>query len=103
MYNMTAQEIIKKPVLTEKSYAGFANKVYTFEVAKDANKVEIAKAVEELFGVKVARVNTLNVKGKIRTRNTKSGVKKGSTGDWKKAIVALKADSKAIEFFESLS
>ena len=60
---MDAHNIIKKPVLTEKSYAGISNKVYTFEVAKEANKIEIAKAVEELFGVKVARVNTLNVKG----------------------------------------
>ena len=100
---MDAHNIIKKPVLTEKSYAGISNKVYTFEVAKEANKIEIAKAVEELFGVKVARVNTLNVKGKVRTRNTKSGVKKGSTGDWKKAVVFLKADSKSIEFFDSLS
>lgn len=100
---MIATEIIKRPVLTEKSYAGIANKVYTFEVAKEANKIEIAKAVEELFGVKVARVNTLNVKGKTRTRNTKSGVQVGSTGDWKKAVVFLKADSKSIEFFDSLS
>lgn len=100
---MDAHNIIKKPVLTEKSYAGISNKVYTFEVAKEANKIEIAKAVEELFGVKVARVNTLNVKGKVRTRNTKSGVTKGSTGDWKKAVVFLKADSKGIEFFDSLS
>lgn len=100
---MDAHSIIKKPVLTEKSYAGIANKVYTFEVAKEANKIEIARAVEELFGVKVARVNTLNVKGKVRTRNTKSGVTKGSTGDWKKAVVFLKADSKGIEFFDSLS
>ena len=100
---MDAHNIIKKPVLTEKSYAGISNKVYTFEVAKEANKIELAKAVEELFGVKVARVNTLNVKGKVRTRNTKSGVTKGSTGDWKKAVVFLKADSKGIEFFDSLS
>lgn len=100
---MEAHEIIKKPVLTEKSYSGIANKVYTFEVAKEANKIQIAKAVEELFDVKVARVNTLNVKGKVRTRNTKSGVTKGSTGDWKKAVVFLKADSKSIEFFDSLS
>lgn len=100
---MTAQEIIKKPVLTEKSYSGIANKVYTFEVARDANKIEIRNAVEELFGVKVARVNTLNVKGKIRTRNTKSGQTKGSTGDWKKAVVFLTDDSKSIEFFDSLS
>lgn len=100
---MDAHSIIKRPVLTEKSYAGIANKVYTFEVAKEANKIQIAKAVEELFDVKVARVNTLNVKGKVRTRNTKSGMTKGSTGDWKKAVVFLKADSKGIEFFDSLS
>ena len=100
---MTAHDIILEPVLTEKSYAGIPNKVYTFVVAKEANKIQIAKAVEELFDVQVARVNTLNVKGKIRTRNTKSGVTKGSTGDWKKAVVFLKADSKGIEFFDSLS
>ncbi|MBQ8430520.1 MAG: 50S ribosomal protein L23 [Clostridia bacterium] len=100
---MTAHDIILEPVLTEKSYAGIANKVYTFVVNKNANKIEIAKAVEELFDVEVARVNTLNCKGKIRTRNTKSGVKKGSTGDYKKAVVFLKDSSKAIEFFESLS
>jgi len=103
MYNMTAHDIILKPVLTEKSYAGIQNKVYTFIVAKDANKIQIAKACEELFGVEVARVNTLNVKGKIRTRNTKSGVSKGSTGDYKKAVVFLKDSSKSIEFFDSLS
>lgn len=100
---MTAQEIILKPVLTEKSYAGIQNKVYTFIVAKDANKIQIRNAVEELFGVEVARVNTLNVKGKIRTRNTKSGVTKGSTGDYKKAVVYLKDSSKSIAFFDSLS
>lgn len=100
---MTAHDIILKPVLTEKSYAGIQNKVYTFIVAKDANKIQIAKACEELFGVEVARVNTLNVKGKIRTRNTKSGVTKGSTGDYKKAVVFLKDSSKSIEFFDSLS
>ena len=71
---MTAHDIILKPVLTEKSYAGIPNKVYTFIVAKDANKIQIRNAVEELFEVKVAKVNTLNCKGKIRTRNTKSGV-----------------------------
>jgi len=100
---MTAHDIILEPVLTEKSYAGIPNKVYTFVVAKDANKIQIAKAVEELFDVQVARVNTLNVKGKIRTRNTRSGVTKGSTGDYKKAVVFLREGSKGIEFFESLS
>ena len=98
-----AQDIIIKPIITENSMKGIADRKYTFQVAKDANKIEIAKAVEELFGVKVARVNTLNVKGKTRTRNTKSGVQVGSTGDWKKAVVFLKADSKSIEFFDSLS
>ena len=100
---MTAHDIILEPVLTEKSYAGIPNKVYTFVVAKEANKIQIAKAVEELFDVQVARVNTLNVKGKIRTRNTRSGVTKGSTGDYKKAVVFLREGSKGIEFFESLS
>ena len=100
---MIAHDIIVRPIITEKSMLGAVNKVYTFEVAKEANKIEIARAVEEIFDVKVARVNTLNVKGKIRTRNTKSGVTKGSTGDWKKAVVFLKADSKGIEFFDSLS
>ena len=103
MYNMTAHDIILKPVLTEKSYAGIPNKVYTFIVAKDANKIQIRNAVEELFEVKVAKVNTLNCKGKIRTRNTKSGVTEGNTGDYKKAIVYLTDDSKSIAFFDSLS
>ena len=84
-------------MLTEKSYAGIPNKVYTFIVAKEANKIQ------ELFEVKVAKVNTLNCKGKIRTRNTKGGVVEGSTGDYKKAVVYLTDDSKSIAFFDSLS
>lgn len=100
---MRAQEIILEPIMTEKSYAGFPNKVYTFKVATAANKVEIKKAVEELFEVKVDRVNTVNCKGKLRSRNTKSGLVTGRTSDYKKAIVFLKADSKAIPFFESLN
>ena len=63
---MNCYDIIKRPVLTEKSYAGVPAKVYTFEVAKSANKVEIAKAVEVVFGVKVASVNTSIVKGKTK-------------------------------------
>ena len=81
----TAHDIILKPVITEASMQGIANKKYTFQVAKDANKIEIAKAVAELFGVKVAKVNTINVNGKYR----RQGIKGGYTPDWKKAIVTL--------------
>ena len=100
---MRATEVIIKPILSEKSYADIANKRYTFKVAKDANKVEIKKAVEELFEVQVARVNTANCKGKKRVRNTRHGQVEGRTSDYKKAIVFLKADSKPIAFFESLN
>ena len=100
---MKAQEIILAPIMTEKSYAGIPNKVYTFKVATDANKIEIRKAVEELFEVQVARVNTANCKGKKRVRNTKHGQVEGRTSDYKKAVVFLKPESKAIAFFESLN
>ena len=100
---MKAQEIILEPIMTEKSYAGIPNKVYTFKVATAANKVEIKKAVEQLFEVQVARVNTVNVKGKTKTRNTRSGQVVGKTSDYKKAVVFLKPESKAIAFFESLN
>ena len=100
---MRAQEIILEPIMTEKSYAGIPNKVYTFKVATAANKIEIRKAVEELFEVQVARVNTISCKGKTKTRNTKSGQVVGKTSDYKKAIVFLKPESKAIAFFESLN
>lgn len=89
--------------MSEKSYAGIQNKVYTFVVDKRAGKVEIKKAVEEIFKVQVEKVNTLIVKGKTVLRNTKSGVTVGNTGDYKKAIVTLTKDSKPIAFFESLS
>lgn len=94
----TAHDIILKPVITEASMQDIANKKYTFQVAKDANKIEIAKAVVELFGVKVAKVNTINVNGKYR----RQGIKGGYTPDWKKAIVTLTEDSKSIEFFDSM-
>lgn len=100
---MKAQDIIIKPLMTEKSYAGIASKVYTFVVNKAANKVEIKNAVEELFNVEVAKVNTLNVKGHTKTQNTKKGRTVGKTSDYKKAIVSLKESSKPIAFFESLS
>lgn len=95
---MAAQDIIIRPVISEKSMTGTAMKKYTFKVAKDANKIEIAKAVEELFEVKVAKVNTLNVKGHLR----RQGRTQGYTPSWKKAIVALTKDSKEIEFFEGM-
>ena len=94
----TAHDIILKPVITEASMQGIANKKYTFKVAKDANKIEIAKAVAELFGVKVAKVNTMNVNGRYR----RQGLNGGYTADWKKAIVTLTEDSKSIEFFDSM-
>lgn len=95
---MLAQDIVIKPIITEKSMSGLQNGKYTFEVAKNANKVEIAKAVEELFGVKVAKVNTLNVRGRYK----RMGMNAGYTAAWKKAIVTLTADSKTIEFFDGM-
>ena len=94
-----AQDIIIKPIITENSMMGIADKKYTFQVAKDANKIEIAKAVEELFGVKVAKVNTISVRG----REKRMGRNSGYTPSWKKAIVTLKKDSKGIEFFDSIA
>ena len=94
----TAQDIIIAPVITEASMAAIAQKKYTFRVMKKVNKQEIAAAVEELFGVKVAKVNTINVRG----RSKRMGLHSGKTADWKKAIVTLTADSKGIEFFESM-
>ena len=95
----TAQDIIIAPVITEKSMSVIADKKYTFKVAKGANKIEIAKAVEELFKVKVAKVNTISVRGKSR----RMGRYEGMTSSYKKAVVTLKSSSKAIAFFESLS
>ena len=94
-----AHDIILKPVITEESMMGTAFKKYTFKVAKDANKAEIKAAVEEVFGVKVSKVNTLNCKGHLR----RYGRYEGYTSAWKKAIVTLTADSKTIEFFEGLN
>ncbi len=93
-----AQDIILRPIITENSMDGIADRKYTFEVAKDANKIEIAKAVEELFGVKVSKVNTINVDGKLR----RYGRFEGYTASRKKAIVTLTEDSKAIEFFDGM-
>ena len=98
---MIAHDIIIRPIITEKSMLGAVNKVYTFEVAKTANKIEIAKACEAIFGdkIKVAKVNTVSVRGKFRRQGRNNG---GYTKSWKKAIVTLTEASKPIEFFEGM-
>ena len=96
---MISYDVIIRPIITERSMAGAAEKKYVFEVAPAAGKIEIKKAVEEIFGVKVAKVNTMHVPGKA----TRLGAGRlGRTKDWKKAIVQLTADSKTIEFFEGM-
>ena len=95
----TPQDVVLKPVITEASMAGIAMGKYTFKVAKDAGKVEIAYAIENLFpGTKVAKVNTMHVRG----RSKRMGRHEGYTASWKKAIVTLAEGSKGIEFFESM-
>ena len=93
-----AQDIILAPVITEKSMYGVAEKKYTFKVANDANKIEIAHAVEVLFDVNVAKVNTVSVRGRFK----RMGRNEGYRPDWKKAIVTLTENSKTIEFFEGM-
>ena len=95
---MNARDIILAPVITEKSVTAMGDKKYTFRVASNTNKIEIAKAVEEIFGVKVAKVNTISMKGKKR----RMGRFEGYTSDWKKAVVTLTEDSKTIEFFDGM-
>ena len=82
---MRPEDIIKKPIITEKSSSDIQEGKYTFEVSKKATKVDIAKAVEKLFEVKVLKVNTISVKGKEK----RVGVHQGKTSDWKKAIVTI--------------
>ena len=96
---MREHDIIIKPLLTEKSYAGTSIKRYTFVVDKKANKTEIKLAVEKIFDVQVESVNTANVRGKLK----RQGRSQGYTPTTKKAIVSLKEDSKPIEYFNSLS
>ena len=96
---MEARDIIIRPVLTEKSYQGIEIKKYVFVVDKRANKTQIKYAVEEIFGVKVDKVNTANCRGKLK----RMGRNEGYTSAYKKATVLLKKDSKDIEFFKSLS
>ena len=95
----TAYDIILRPIISEQSMEHIDLKKYVFEVARDANKIEIGKAVEEIFDVKVDRVTTLIVKGKKkRTGRYPEGYRR----DWKKAVVKLTNDSKTIEFFEGM-
>ena len=96
---MKERDIIIRPLLSEKSYADIANKKYVFVVAKNSNKTELKLAIEKLFGVEVDSVNTVNCRGKLK----RMGRYEGFTPAYKKAIVQLKADSKGIEFFDSLS
>ena len=94
-----AHDIILRPVLTEKGYDGIADKRYVFEVALNANKIEIKKALETVFsGIKVKSVNTLRTEGKIK----RQGMHAGRTPEVKKAYVTLTEDSKPIEFFEGM-
>ena len=95
----TSYDIIIRPIITERAMASAADKKYVFEVAKNSSKVEIKKAVEEIFGVKVAAVNTLTVPGKEKRMGAG---RPGKTKTWKKAYVQLTADSKTIEFFEGM-
>ena len=95
----TIEEIIIKPVITEASMDKMANKTYTFKVAKDATKPEIAEAVEKMFGVEVACVRTINMKKKPKRVRYQVGY----TSEWKKAIVTLTADSKTIAFFDGMN
>lgn len=95
---MTAYEIIKRPIVTEQSMDQMADRKYTFEVNPSANKIEIKKAVEEIFGVTVEKVTTMNMDGKVK----RMGMNIGKRADWKKAVVKLTEDSKTIEFFDGL-
>ncbi|MBD5092319.1 MAG: 50S ribosomal protein L23 [Clostridia bacterium] len=96
---MTAYDIIIQPILSEKSFDGIPDKKYTFKVLKSATKSQIKAAVEQIFGVRVEKVNTVNYDGKLK----RMGRNEGRRSAYKKAIVTLTAESKAIEFFESLA
>lgn len=91
-------DIIIRPIITEQSMAQMDENKYTFEVAKTSNKSEIKKAIESIFSVKVAKVNTMNMRGKVK----RQGMNVGKRPDWKKAIVTLTDDSQPIEFFDSM-
>ena len=92
-------DIIRRPVITEQSMSDVADKKYVFMVDIDSNKTEIKEAVETIFGVKVAKVNTVRMQGKVKRTGA---FPKGKRADYKKAVVTLTADSKTIEFFEGM-
>lgn len=94
-----AHDIIIRPIISEQSMAQIADRKYTFVVAKCANKIEIKKAVEEIFGVDVEKVTTLNMAGKIK----RMGRTEGRRAAWKKAVVKLTESSKTIEFFDGMA
>ena len=96
---MNAYDIILRPVITEQSMEAVAEKKYVFQVAIDSNKTEIKAAIEEIFGVKVAKVNTVRMQGKVKRTGAYPA---GRRAAYKKAIVTLTADSKTIEFFEGM-
>ena len=96
---MISYDVIIRPIITERSMAGAQDKKYVFEVAVDAGKIQIRKAVDEIFDVKVAKVNTMIVPGKAKRVGA---ARPGRTKDWKKAVVQLTEDSKTIEFFEGM-
>ena len=96
---MNAYDVILRPVITEQSMESVADKKYVFQVAIDATKTEIKAAVEEIFGVKVAKVNTIRMQGKVKRTGAYPA---GKRADYKKAVVTLSADSKTIEFFEGM-
>ena len=91
-------DVILKPIVTEASMDAMAEKKYTFKVDTNANKTEIKNAIEQIFGVKVAKVNTMNMTGKMK----RMGAHLGRRASWKKAIVTLTEDSNTIEFFEGM-
>ena len=96
---MNKYDVIIRPLISEKSMEQTADRKYTFQVAIGANKVEIRQAVESIFGVKVEKVTTCRVLGKVK----RMGATSGKRPDWKKAVVKLTADSKTIEFFEGMA
>ena len=96
---MNAYDIIRKPVITEQSMTDVADKKYVFMVDINSNKTEIKEAVETIFGVKVAKVNTIRMQGKVKRTGAYPA---GRRAEYKKAIVTLTADSKTIEFFEGM-
>lgn len=95
---MNPYDIIIKPIVTEQSMYDAEEKKYTFKVMKSANKYQIKDAIEEIFDVTVAKVNTMNMKGKVK----RMGRTQGKRADWKKAVITLTPESKEIQFFDNI-